>query len=84
MITNDQERDALIKSVEDALRNRLASFGLKVGTKKALEAETHFLSGAMVAINALCPSSDPNRISPVIPPKWVWAPMRGTSVLETR
>jgi hypothetical protein len=70
--------------VEKTLRSRLELRGLKPSTKRALDAECHFLCGAMAAINAIYPNANPDKISDMIDPAWVFAPLTGRSVLEDK
>lgn len=82
MKLTDSEKAAVIAKIEAGLQKRLDVFELKRGSKKALTEEVAFMSGAMVAVDALCPNEDAGKISDLIPPKWFLAPMRGVSVLD--
>ncbi len=82
MTLNDSERDALIAKIEAALRGRMTVLEIKPRGDRAKKEEAAFLSGAMTAIDALIPNVDPNKISAVIPVKWIMSPMRGLSVLD--
>ena len=72
-----------LTAVTDTLRKRIDSMGVKPKSRRAMEAEAHFIAGAATVINALFPSDDPeNNLSPQVPPLWIIAPMCGRSVLE--
>lgn len=82
MKPNSADHARLINGIETVLRNRFAMLEIKPGTKRAQHEECAFLSGAMAALNAIAPDADPSRLSSLCPPRWVFAPMRGKSVLE--
>lgn len=79
---SEANRAVLKTKIEDCLRERLVFLDIPLGSKKAIQMEADFISGAMIAIDALLPNSDPNKISAVIPPLWFVQPLRGKSVLE--
>ncbi len=81
---NQPDKKHIRAEVEQALRERLEILGLKPDTKRALDAECHFLCGAMTTINAIYPNADPNKISDMIEQVWILAPLTGRSVLELK
>lgn len=76
--TKEQIEQALTKT----LRERLYALDIKPGSKRALDAECHFLCGAMATLNVVFPNEDSGRISEMIPPSWIFGPLTGRSALN--
>lgn len=79
------DKASIQKSIEAHLRERLANAGHSISakpTKAALEAQAHYLSGAMAALQAVFGEND--RLTEYAPPTWVIDIMRGELVVKDR
>lgn len=77
-------KEQIEQAVTKVLRERLYALDIKPGSKKALDAECHFLCGAMATLNFVFPNEDDDAISEMIPPAWIFGPLAGRSVLEKK
>jgi len=72
-------KELIRKSIEEGLRNRLATLNLKGKAKKT--EEVAFLCGAMSALQVVF-GENVTELTNYIPPIWVIASMTGRSVLD--
>lgn len=75
-----QQNVQTVRAVEDILKSRIETLGIKANSKRGMDAQAHFLAGAMAALNATFPSDEPNRLSSACPPRWTISAMTGRSV----
>ena len=75
-------QQVMTRAVEKALDERFKNFDLKPKSKRGGAEEAAFLSGAAVAIQAMFPNADPEKMSEAIPPLWIIFPLSGRSVVE--
>lgn len=77
-------RDSIRKSVEDAwlLRTQTRNYG-KPRSAKYQKAELEFFVGAMAALQAVQPGEG-DKLSPLVPPDWVFNPLTGRNIVEVK
>ncbi len=70
-------------NIEQQWRSRAASQYLKPKSAAYKKAEVEFFCGAMAALQACYPDNDnPERLTSMVPPKWVVCIMSGRPVVE--
>jgi hypothetical protein len=70
----------VVSDVEQTGRERLRV--QKEFRKRVNEAD--YFAGAMAVLQSLYPHKDGERLSPMVPPKWVLYPMSGRSILKEK
>ena len=77
-------QDTIRKSVEDAWlsRAKTRNYGKRT-SMKYLNAELEFFVGAMAALQAVQPG-ELDKLSPLVPPAWVFNPMTGRNIVEVK
>jgi hypothetical protein len=80
---NQEDKQVSVRAaVEQAWRDRVKAQGIPLKGQKYIKAEIEFFCGAMVAINAMDPNAEPDRLSRLVPPAWVILPMSGRPIVE--
>ena len=74
--------DSTAQRVEKQWATRVASLGLKPGTRKYFTAQAEYFSGAMCALQAALTTPDDPKLHASIPPKWVIAIMSDRDILK--
>ena len=74
--------DSTAQRVEKQGATRVASLGLKHGTRKYFTAQAEYFSGAMCAMQAVLTTPDDPKLHESIPPKWVIALMSDRDILK--
>lgn len=73
MAITQQQQDA----IAEQWRNRATAHDLKPGTKRYTDAQTHFIAGACSALHNTDPVASNDRLSSLIPPRWIIGPLSG-------
>ena len=71
-------------AIEATWHSRAAAQMLKPRSMAYKRAEGEFFTGAIAAINALCPNADPTKLSNDVPPIWVINALSGMPITEVR
>lgn len=79
-----ERRDAIRKEVERAWLSRAKAQGLKPGTVTYRNRKVEFITGAMSALNAAFPGTDPALLSNAVHPAWVVRGISGRAIVDPK